>query len=470
MTDLNFASIEELVALQRAGELSPTELMRHTLERIDELNPRLNAFVALDPERAMAQADALTARAAGGEDLGPLGGIPLGVKDLENTAGFVTSDGSRLYADSPPAGADDVHIGRLKNAGAIVVGKTNTPEFGHLPFTNNPVFGPTRNPWNLERTPGGSSGGSAAALSSGMLACSTASDGGGSIRIPACYTGLYGMKPSFGRVPIAPRSFDSWLDTAVYGPLTRSVRDAALLLDVMAGPDDRDRNTLPPIDFSYRERVEQPLPRLRVAFNRTLGVTRVQPDVMREVEAAVGVFRELGHDVEENEDTIPETGGWWAKVSAWNRLSTEWDNYATRHDDFSPAYRESLDRAVDTDPPDMGRFTLLRQEIVNWTAELFGHYDLLLTPTLPTEAFVAEGPAPLELDGEPFSPIAFTYPFNFSGHPAASVRAGLTDAGLPCGLQIVAPRFRDDLVLQASAAYEEARPWAGEWPQLMSEV
>ena len=466
MTDLNFASIEELAALIRAKDLSPAELMEHTLARIEALNPRLNALVALDAERARAEAAAQTRRLAAGEELGPLGGIPLGVKDLENAAGFVTTRGSRLFRDSPPAPEDDVHVARLRAAGAIVVGKTNTPEFGLFPYTDNELFGPTRNPWKPERTPGGSSGGSAAALASGMLALATASDGGGSIRIPACYSGLYGLKPSFGRVPIAPRLHDAWMDTSVYGPLTRTVPDAALLLDIMAGPHDGDRNSLPAAGISYRQRLEAPLPPLRIAFNRTLGVTRVQADVIREVEAAVNTFSELGHAVEENEDTIPETGLWWLKIAAFNILGELWEVYSTHHDAIGAAAHALLEPGLDTDAEDFGTFARLRREITEWTRGLFERYDLLLTPTLPTEAFSAEGPIPMELDGEPFSPIAFTYPFNFTGHPAASLRAGMTDNGLPCGLQIVGPRFRDDLVLQASRAYERARPWADRWPEL----
>ena len=466
MTDLHYASIETLTGLIRARDLSPLELLDHTLARVDEVNPRLNAIVALDAEGARAQARAQTQRLAAGEDLGPLGGIPCGVKDLENAAGFVTSQGSRLHAGTPPVDFDDVHIARLKAAGAIVLGKTNTPEFGLVPFTSNDVFGATRNPWNLERTPGGSSGGAAAALAAGMLALTTASDGGGSIRIPACYTGLYGLKPSFGRVPIAPRPHDTWIDTSVYGPMTRTVADAARILDVLAGPDDRDRNTLPPPGISYRDALAQPLPPLRIAFNRTLGVTRVQHDVMREVEAAVAVFRDLGHEVEENTESIPETGNHWNLIASWNNVAMTWGDYTTRHDEYGKVAAAMLDRGLEnTTAESMGVFIRLRQEIVDWTASIFARYDLLLTPTLPTEAFAAEGPPPRILDGEPFSPIAFTYPFNFSGNPAASVRAGFTDAGLPCGLQIVGPRFRDDRVLQASRAYEEARPW-DRWPHL----
>ncbi len=457
-TDLDFAHAHELAALVRTGELSPVALMERSLARIDELNPTLNAFVEVDAEGAMRQAEALAERLAAGEEVGPFAGLPLGVKDLENAAGFVTTRGSRLYRDNR-VDFDDALVARLKAAGAIVVGKTNTPEFGHIPFTDNELFGATRSPWNLERTPGGSSGGSSAALASGMVPLATASDGGGSIRIPACYTGLYGLKPSQGRTPIAPRFMPSWLSISCYGPLTRCVRDAAIYLDVVAGPDPRDPESLPAPDISYADTLEEPLPKLRIAFNETLGVTRVQSDVLREVRAAAETFAAMGHEIVENHDTIPEMGGWWARVSAFQSLGQEWDNFSTRHDEFTARYIRQLDRALEVSPSDFQEFLRRRGQLVSWTAGLFEQYDLLLTPTLPTEPFAPAGPIPREIEGEPGNAIAFTYPFNFTGHPAASVPAGLTDNGLPCGLQIVAPRHRDDLVLRASYAYEQARPF-----------
>ncbi|MCY3881883.1 MAG: amidase [Chloroflexi bacterium] len=456
--DLDFAPAHELAALIRSRELSPVDLMERSLARIEERNPTLNAFVEVDAEGAMRQAEAVAARLAAGEEVGPLVGLPLGVKDLENAAGFVTTRGSRLYRDNR-VDFDDAHVARLRAAGAIVVGKTNTPEFGHIPFTDNELFGSTLNPWNLERTPGGSSGGSSAALASGMVPLATASDGGGSIRIPACYTGLYGLKPSQGRTPIAPRPMPTWLSISCYGPLTRCVRDAAIYLDAIAGPHPGDPESLPPPDVSYTDTLDEPLPKLRIAFNETLGVTRVQRDVLREVRAAAEAFAGMGHEVEENRDEIPEMGGWWARVSAFQSLGQEWDNFSTRHDEFTARYIRQLDRALEVGPSDFQEFLRRRGELVAWTARLFERYDLLLTPTLPTEAFAPAGPIPREIEGERANAIAFTYPFNFTGHPAASVPAGLTDAGLPCGLQIVAPRHRDDLVLRAARAYEQARPF-----------
>ena len=460
-----FSPAVEIADLIRLKDISPTELMEWTLDRIKDLNPRFNAIVALNEEMALAEASRQTELIANGHELGPFGGLPFAVKDLENANGFATTKGSRLYQDNI-VDFDDVLVERLKRSGAILVGKTNTPEFGHIPFTDNDLFGPTRNPWDETKTPGGSSGGSAAALASAMLPLATASDGGGSIRIPACYSGLYGLKPSQGRVPIAPRDRHPWLAISCYGPLTRSVKDAARYLDIVAGPHDADPTSLPPPNFSYENSLKESLPPLKIAFSETLGVTRLQADVRREFYSALQVFSDLGHEVEETLDVIPEMGGWWARVSAFQSLGLEWENYGKNHDLFTDRYVKALDRALDVGPDDFANFLQLRGELIVWTNQLFGNYDLLITPTLPTEAFLAEGPIPTELDGERFNAIAFTYPFNFTGHPAASVRAGFSDAGLPCGLQIVGRRFRDDIVLRASHDYEKLRPWSQDWPAL----
>jgi aspartyl-tRNA(Asn)/glutamyl-tRNA(Gln) amidotransferase subunit A len=257
--DLRYLPAETLAAMVRRKELSPVELLEATLARIDEVNPTINAFVQMDADRAMALARAQTERIARGEDLGPLGGLPFGVKELENAEGFLSTSGSRAYKDRR-AEKDDVHVARLKAAGAICLGKTNSPEFGYTCFTSNEVFGTTRNPWNPERTPGGSSGGAAAAIASGMVAVATASDGGGSIRIPACFVGAYGIKPTFGTIPITPGDMLPWMDTSCFGPIARTVRDAALYLDVTAGYHPADPTSLPRVLYSYLEELEAPLP------------------------------------------------------------------------------------------------------------------------------------------------------------------------------------------------------------------
>jgi aspartyl-tRNA(Asn)/glutamyl-tRNA(Gln) amidotransferase subunit A len=456
----------------RRRERSPVELVRASLARIEALNPSLNAFVALRAEAALAEAAALERRIAAGEDVGPLAGLPVGVKDLEDVADMPTTFGSIPFKSWRPRG-DSVQVARLRRAGAIVLGKTNTPEFGYTGLTKNLLFGVSRNPWNLERTPGGSSGGSAAAIASGMVPLVTASDGGGSVRIPACYVGAFGLKPSFGRVPVGarePGNMLPWVDTVCYGPLTRSVRDAALFLDVVAGPDPSDPDSLPPPGISYEATLERFPARLKIGVSKTLGYALVQDDVWREVESAIGVFRDLGHEVEMIDDALPDLGVEWALVCSAESYALLGPEIEAHRHEWGRAFLEGLERGRDITPEFMGRAQRKRALLNEALARIFERYALLLTPTLPTDAFAAAGPFPSAINGQPIptalGAVAFTYPFNFSGHPAGTVRAGFSDAGLPVGLQIVAPRHQDHLVLQAAYAYEQAAPWSDRWPQL----
>ncbi len=467
--ELCFMPAERLADLIRTRRLSPTELMEATLARIDAINPAINAFVQLDAERALAEARAQTERLAHGEDLGPLGGLPLGVKELENAEGFRSTSASRVFEQRLPE-HDDLHVERLRAAGAIVIGKTNSPEFGYHGFTNNDVFGVTRNPWKLDRTPGGSSGGTAAAIVSGMVPIATASDGAGSIRCPSAFTGAFGIKPTFGFVPIVPRPRDmlGWIDVGNYGPITRSVRDAALYLDQVSGYHAGDPTSLPRLVPSLLAEVEKPLPRLRIAFNRMLATTPVQHDVLREVEQAVEVFRSLGHEVEENDDAVEVSFPHWVKMARFQALVQMEDVIMNQRHLMTPGYAADLEGVEQIGVREFSEAYRMRARLNTWLADLFDRYDLLITPTMPLEAFVAEGPPPADVEGQPLraSIFACTSPFNFAGNPAASVRAGFTNAGLPAGLQIVGRRYEDPLVLQAARAYEQARPWADRWPSL----
>ena len=467
MTDLQFASATELARMVRERQLSPVELLEHSLSVIERLNPKLNAFIQMDPERALAEARSQEERLARGEDIGRLAGLPFGVKELENALGFRSTGASRAFADRW-AEWDEVHIQRLRAAGGIVLGKTNSPEFGYTAFTTNELFGTTRNPWNLERTPGGSSGGSAAAIASGMVPLATASDGGGSVRIPACFVGAYGLKPTFGLVPMGPSRLLGWTDTGHYGALTRRVADAALYLDVVAGYHPADPNSKPRPPYSFVERLNEPLPKLRIAFNRSLGCPHVQHDVMREVEAAVKAFSDMGHEVEENYDSLEPMAEHWMIMGRFQSLASMYDEVTNHIDLFSPGYARGFQYVKEVSALRFREAYVARTRLNEWLGRLFEKYDLLLTPTMPLEAFAAEGPIPTEVEGEALGGwiITFTAPFNFSGHPAATVRAGFTDSGLPAGLQIVAERHRDDLVLQASYAYESARPWNDRWPDM----
>jgi Asp-tRNA(Asn)/Glu-tRNA(Gln) amidotransferase A subunit family amidase len=469
-TSLVELPLHELTARVQAGEISPVEAVTASLDRIEALNPRINAFVHVCRDRALAEAAAQEKALLAGEPAGPLAGVPFGVKDLEDVAGLPTSHGSSAFAGKL-AEVDSVHVARLRAAGAICVGKTNTPEFGYTAFTKNLPFGVTRNPWDLERTPGGSSGGSAAAIAARMVPMATASDGGGSVRIPACYVGAFGLKPSFGRVPIGDSAIRMlrWADTVHYGPLTRSIYDAALMLDVMAGPHPSDPDSLPAPLVPYEDCIEEELPRLRIAFSPDLGYARVDDEVMREVRSAVEVFRTLGHDVTEIATEFPDVGRAWAYLAGSEVYAELASLVAGREHLLGRGFWQGTLATSELTPMQMGDIQRERFELNRVLWSLFDEYDLLLTPTLPTVAFGAAGPFPSEVGGEPaaspLGAIAFTYPFNMSGHPAATVRAGITASGLPAGLQIVAPRHRDDRVLQAACAYDRIRPM-DLWPEL----
>ena len=297
MSELLELSVTELNERLRSRKASPVELMEAVLARIDATNGDLNAFVALrDRDALLADARASEQRIAKGEAR-KLEGIPLGVKDLENTEGLTNTKGSLVFKDRI-SDHDDTQIARLKAAGAIVVGKTNAPEFGYTAITKNLVYGVSRNPWSLDHTPGGSSGGSAAALAGCVCPMNTASDGGGSIRIPACFVGAYGLKVSFGRVPRGPLEYWATDDTSVYGPLTKTVADAALQLDVTAGVSPTDPNSLPDPGYSYVDKLAEGLPRkLRIGYSPDLGHAVVQSDIAAAVEDAARVFEKLGHSV-----------------------------------------------------------------------------------------------------------------------------------------------------------------------------
>ncbi len=468
MTSICYKPAQELVQLIRSKHLSPVELMEETLKRIDTINQSLNAFVAIRAEQAMDEAKLMAERIASGDDPGPLAGIPIGVKDLEDVKGLVTSFGSIPYKDNL-ALQDSVHVARLKAAGAIVVGKTNTPEFGFTGFTKNRLYGVTRNPWNKERTPGGSSGGSAAAVASGMVPLASGSDAGGSIRIPACYSGCFGLKPSNGRIPLAPMHLLYMSGVWTFGPLSRTVHDAALYLDCVAGYHPSDPGSLPSPGISYVKSLNKLPAGLRIGFSPTLGYALVQEDVMALAERAVKTFEDMGHTVEIWEGEIPEVSHAWSNLTAC-------DIYAQVHKDLENIRSEmgrtlvtTLDHAKGLSVNDHIGIQRIRKKLNEALKEFFDRFDLMLTPTMPTEAFAAKGPPPSEINGHPIPilfAVAFTYPFNLSGHPAATVRTGLTKTGLPAGLQIIGPRHRDDLVLQAAHAYEQVCPWNAHWPDI----
>jgi aspartyl-tRNA(Asn)/glutamyl-tRNA(Gln) amidotransferase subunit A len=466
MDDLLSRSLCEVTALLQQRELSPVDLMEATLRRIAETQPSLNCFTAMrDGDDCLRDARAAAERIARGEAR-PLEGVPLGVKDLENAAGLTTSYGSLPFKDNL-AESDSIQVERLRAAGAIVVGKTNAPEFGYTAITKNLIYGVTRNPWDVERSPGGSSGGSSAAIAGGVVTLATASDGGGSVRIPASLTGCFGLKGSYGRIPNGP--FDLWVmdDTAVQGPLTRCAEDAALHLDLVVGAHPLDPNSLPHPGLSYRETLRDLPSGLRIGFSPDLGYAVVQSDVAEVVADAAHAFQELGHHVEIVKEGPPEPGWDWGFMGAFELLARLHHLLPEHEADFGRAFLQGIKAGAQMTPERWGKIRERREELNRWCAGVFDRYDLLLTPTIPFDPHPAKGPFPAEVEGrrQPTASIgSFTMPFNLSWHPAATVRAGLSRAGLPAGLQIVGPRHRDDRVLQAAWAYEQVRPYSHDWP------
>ncbi len=465
----------------RTKKLSPVEVIDAVLARMEKLEPILHAFCTPTPELARKTAKKIEKDIMAGKPVGPLAGVPVGIKDLVCTKGIKTVSGSWAYADFVPD-EDDVVVERLKDAGAVILGKTNVPEFGYSGVGHNPVFPTTRNPWNTDLTPGGSSAGSGAAVASGMGPFAIGSDGGGSVRIPSAHSGLYGMKASMGRVPLYPGVKDerypgvsSWESLEHIGPMARTVADAALMLSIIAGPDDRDRHSLPNEEgFDWMKSLNGDLKGLKVAYTLDWGgYAPVDKRVRKIVTDAVKVFeRDLGCKVEE------ANPGWSNPYEAfWGMVARETDLRGMRAmekklgDKMTPHVRDFLKTEWTAE-----QFTdamVQRKAVNNKMWRFMRKYDLLLTPTLAVPPFEVGIQGPTAIDGkevEPFEWLHFTYPLNLTGQPAATAPAGWTDDGLPVGLQIIGRHLGDAMVLRASACFEAARPWKNRWPPLLEKM
>ncbi len=469
-SDVCYVSALELGAAFRARTLSPVEVTRAVLQRIERLNPVINAFVTITADLALESARESEQRFASGDIRGPLEGIPVSIKDLSPTRGIRTTFGSRVYEHHVPD-EDAPIVERLKASGAVLLGKTNTPEFGWKSPTDNPLFGPTRNPWNLERTAAGSSGGTAAAVASGMGPIGTGGDGGGSIRQPASFCGIVGLKPTFGLVPMYPPSVVGTFVSE--GPMSRTVRDAAMMLNVIAGPDYRDIFSAPGPKLDYVAACDGGIRGLRVAWSPTLGYAAVDPAVREITERAARRFAELGCVVEEADP------GWSDACELFHvlfyglvggevsRLLPEWQGR------LDPGLEQIVERGRHLSAFDVAHAQALRNELQRTAGRFFQVYDLLLTPTMTLPPFGLGIDFPAEVGGQPVHGMqwtAFTFPFNLTGNPAASVPAGWTNDGLPVGLQIVGRRWEDATVLRACAAFEAIQPWAHRRPPVDSLV
>jgi len=461
---LHWMDAVELSRLVREKQISPKEILAAHLEMIKSHNPHLNAVITLvDEETLKNQAEHAEKQVMDGEWSGDLHGIPLLIKDNVYTKGIRTTMGSYLYKDYVPE-EDAVLVERLKNAGAIIIGKSNLPEFGLLPVTDNLLFGPTSNPFDLERTCGGSSGGSAAAVSAGMVPLATGNDVGGSIRIPASFCGVYGFKPSFGRVPSYPKM--PGFETIYHeGAITRSVNDAALMLKIITGADARDRFSLP-LEPLSREAVKDKPGKINVAICNDLGyISRVSAKVREALLKAARVFEDYGCPVEEISLDLPDMKPLLEMQSMVEVVTANENRLEEWKKSCYPKLYPMLEKAHNIKACEMARLQFLKDELWSKIWPLFKTYDLLVTPTTPGTAFKsgAGGPiGPGEIEGEIYKGLSwmgFTYPFNFTGLPAASIPGGYDDNGLPVGVQFVGFRYRDDLVLNASAAFERAYPW-----------
>ena len=462
-TDLCYMPATDLAAAIRTKQVSPVEVVNAVLARIEQLNPRLNAFCLVTAEAARQAAQAAEQAVMRGEPLGPLHGVPVSIKDLVITKGMRTMRGSKLYEHDVPT-EDAPVVERLKAAGAIILGKTTTPEFGFKGVTDSPVTGITRNPWHLERTPGGSSGGAGVAVATGMGPLAVGTDGGGSIRIPSSFCGIYGLKPHLGRVPVYPASTIG--DISHVGPMTRTVRDAALMLNAIAGADDRDRLSLPTSHPDYLQAIEGDIHGLRVAWSADLGFAVVDPQVKQITAAAVAAFSELGCHVEEINPGFDNPGEFFQYFFYVN-IGTMLQDYPGYERQIDPQLLANIAEVKGVSGQDYARVMLRRGAIFDKIQRLFATYDVLLCPTVAVPPFEVGIEGPTQIAGRAVDRrtwIAMTPLFNLTGQPAATVPCGFTNEGLPIGLQIVGRRFDEATVLRASAAFEAIRPWAQKRP------
>ena len=473
--DLWSLSGAEQARLIREKKVSARDVMASVLDRIAKINPKVNAYCTVS-DRALEDAQEADQRRNREDELTPLHGVPVSIKDLVLTKGLLTTFGSKLFSDYVP-GEDDVVVERLRRAGAIIIGKTNVPEFGYHGVTDNYLFGTTRNPWNAQMTSGGSSGGAGAAVAAGMGSLAIGSDGGGSLRIPSSFCGLFTLKGTFGRVPLYPGcrvpeipGGSSWESLECLGPMTRTVEDSALMLSVIAGHDRRDRHSLPGGNLDYLGALKNDIRGLKVAWSPTLGYATLDPEV-REIcaRAAAAFEKDLGCTVEEVDPKIGNVGNsFWTLVAADTDLQGLRRLRQERPSDLSQSLAGLLDTSWTAE--DFTDAAMVRQRVTNIMWRFMERYDLLLTPTTACAAFPTGREAPERLGSKTevtlLDWLPFTFPFNMTGQPAANIPAGFTLAGLPVGLQVVGRRLADFTLLAVAAKFEQAHPWAQRWPTI----
>jgi len=475
MTDeeLSYTPAAQLAALIRNRGISPVELMRITLARIERAQPLVNAFITVCAEQALSAAREAESALVHGASPGPLHGVPFSVKDLVDTKRVRTTYGSRIFADHIPA-LDATSVARLKAAGAILIGKTTTPEFGQKGLTDAPLFGRTRNAWREDRTCGGSSGGAAVAVACGLGAIGVATDAGGSTRIPAACNGVVGFKQSLGVVP-HDTAADAFGNISYITPMTRTVMDTALMLDAMAGAHPNDPHTMnrPPHAYAQAARAEGDLIGLKVAWRPLLGNAVVSTDVVSACAKSVKVFEELGAEVFEASDDFENAEELWLTLNGSYRLAQYGPHLERHRGQMDPTLVAQLDQAARHSAQDLYRAIFLRTKIYRRVQGWFERADIVVTPTLARTALPIDHKFfdLVEIEGKPIDTMRrawypYTLPFNMTGNPAMSIPCGWNPDGLPIGMQLIGRLGSDDLLLHAAALFEQAQPWAQRRPNL----
>ena len=465
-TELNWLSANALVKAYRKKKISPVEVTRACLAQIAKHDKAINAMCLVDERAALASAKASEKRWHKGEPKGAVDGVPALVKDLILVKGWPTLRGSKTVDRNQSWDADGPSVARLKEEGAVLLGLTTTPEFGWKGVTDSPLTGITRNPWDVTKTPGGSSGGSSAALAAGYAPLALGTDGGGSIRIPAGFSGVFGHKPSFGRVPAFPLS--PFGTVAHVGPMTRDVADSALMLNVIARPDARDWHALPYDGEDYLKKLGKGIKGLRIAYSPALGHAAVDPEVADAVKKAVKLLGKLGAKINEVDPGFDDPAPifrvlWWCGARALlGRLPKQKKGL------LDPGLADVVEQSMAITLDDYFDAVKARGALGTQMRQFMEKYDLLVTPTLPIPAFEAGKLAPVsDATGKWVNWTPFSYPFNLTQQPAASVPCGFTKAGLPIGLHIVGRMFDDASVLRAAHAYEQATDWCKQRPSLV---
>ena len=475
--DICFMSACDMVDAIKNQELTSEEITETIIERIEKINPIINAYCTPTFDLARKIAKKADEAVKKREKMGLLHGIPVSIKDETETKGIRTTFGSKMFENNIPR-KDEAVVRRLRDAGVVILGKTNTPAFGYKGETDNLIFGVTRNPWNLEKTPGGSSGGAAGAVTSGLGPIGIGSDGGGSIRIPSCFCGLFGLKSTFGRVPQNVMKLMGYLGTFVHkGPLVRYVKDAALVLDVIAGQDESDRYSVPKPNFSYLERLNDTPNKLKIGYSLDLGFAEaLDPEVEMSVMNGIQKFEEFGWSIEKSRIKLsnPES----IFLSLWSSgfsytlgpFLKEW------HDKMEPDLIDLINRGLSFSIKELKIAEVQREMVYSNVCRALRKIDILITPTLACPAFELGKSLIIEeetnktgviINGKNMTStgwLPFTYPFNMSGHPAASIPCGWSSDGLPMGMQIVGKRFDELTVLQVSKAFEDISPWQDKRP------